>query len=75
MSMSLSAVDPSTIEFGQSLPPHGPHTITMHIPKWETALRFIEGDKSIVTQLKSIYPRILPFGLSATVSNLSMLFY
>ncbi|KAI3322046.1 cystathionine gamma-synthase [Xylariaceae sp. AK1471] len=64
---SLSAVDPSTVEFGQSLPPHGPHTITMHVPKWETGVRFRDGDMSLLMQLKSIYPRFSPFGLSATL--------
>ncbi|KAK9788985.1 putative Cystathionine gamma-synthase [Seiridium cardinale] len=51
--------------FGHALPPEGPHTITMHAPKWETALRFREGDMSLIRQLKSIYPRFFPFGPSA----------
>lgn len=64
----LSAVDPSTIEFGNSLPPYGPHTITFHMPGWQTAMRFKDGDTSIIGRLKSIYPRFAPFGLPATVS-------
>ncbi|KAI0877561.1 cystathionine gamma-synthase [Hypoxylon argillaceum] len=65
--MSLSAIDPSAVEFGQSLPPHGPHTITTHMPRWETAERFRNRDLSLLGQLKSIWPRFAPFGLSATL--------
>ncbi|RWA13054.1 hypothetical protein EKO27_g2054 [Xylaria grammica] len=66
--MSLSDIDPSTVEFGQSLPPHGPHAITTHVPGWEVAALFGDRDSSVMTRLKSIYPRFLPFGLSAAVS-------
>ncbi|KAI0539992.1 cystathionine gamma-synthase [Xylaria digitata] len=65
--MSLSDVDPSTVEFGQSLPPHGPHTITTHMPGWKTAMLMRDRDTSIITRFKSIYPRFLPFGLSAVL--------
>lgn len=67
--MSLSDVDPSTVELGQSLPPHGPHAITTHVPGWKMAERFRGRDVSLLRQLKSIYPRFSPFGLSAAVSN------
>ncbi|KAI0125666.1 cystathionine gamma-synthase [Xylariales sp. AK1849] len=50
---------------GHSLPPEGPHTITFHVPKWESALRFREGDASLIARLKSAYPRFFPFGPSA----------
>ncbi|KAK8049660.1 hypothetical protein PG994_011390 [Apiospora phragmitis] len=46
--------------FGHSLPPEGPHTVTMHAPGWTTALRFRDGDLTIINQLKSIYPRFFP---------------
>ncbi|KAI1166821.1 cystathionine gamma-synthase [Nemania serpens] len=65
--MSLSDVDPSTVELGLSLPPHGPHAITTHIPGWNVAERFRDRDVSLLGQLKSIYPRFSPFGLSATL--------
>ncbi|KAH6648601.1 cystathionine gamma-synthase [Truncatella angustata] len=51
--------------FGHSLPPEGPHTVTLHAPKWESALRFREGDMTLFRQLKSLYPRFFPFGPSA----------
>lgn len=53
--------------FGHSLPPEGPHTVTMHAPGWTTALRFRDGDLTIINQLKSIYPRFFPFGPAAQV--------
>jgi len=55
--------------FGHSLPPEGPHTVTMHAPGWTTALRFRDGDLTIINQLKSIYPRFFPFGPAAQVFN------
>ncbi|KAI0114004.1 cystathionine gamma-synthase [Nemania sp. FL0031] len=64
-SLSLSNVDPSTVEFGQSLPPHGPHTITVHMTGWETVERFRDDPRSLVPHFKSIYPRFSPFGPSA----------
>lgn len=67
--MSLAVVDPSSVEFGLSLPPHGPHTITTHAPGWHAAERFRDRDASLFAQLKSIYPRFMPFGLAGTVSN------
>ncbi|KAI0404847.1 cystathionine gamma-synthase [Xylaria palmicola] len=63
--MSLAAVDPSTVEFGQSLPPHGPHTITTHAPGWKAAEGLRDADPSLIAQFKSLYPRFSPFGLAA----------
>lgn len=42
----MAAVEPvlNTTEFGQSAPPHGPHTITTHVPGWDMALCFRDGD-------------------------------
>ncbi|KAK7907941.1 hypothetical protein PG985_015244 [Apiospora marii] len=54
--------------FGHSLPPEGPHTVTMHAPGWTTALRFRDGDLTIINQLKSIYPRFFPFGPAAQLT-------
>ncbi|KAK8056177.1 cystathionine gamma-synthase [Apiospora rasikravindrae] len=55
--------------FGHSLPPEGPHTVTMHAPGWTTALRFRDGDLTIINQLKSIYPRFFPFGPAAQLTT------
>jgi len=58
-------IDATTTEFGQSLPPHGPHTITTHGHGYKTAVAFREGDMSVISRIKSIYPRFSPFGLAA----------
>ncbi|KAI0442288.1 cystathionine gamma-synthase [Xylaria telfairii] len=65
--MSLAVVDPSSVGFGLSLPPHGPHTITTHAPGWRSAERFRDRDASLFAQLKSMYPRFMPFGLAGTL--------
>lgn len=62
------AVKPITTPLGQSLPPHTPHAITVHLPTWQTALRFREGDPEIGKQLKSMYPRFSPLSLVKDVS-------
>ncbi|KAK0733957.1 pyridoxal phosphate-dependent transferase [Lasiosphaeria miniovina] len=46
---------------GQSMPPEGLHTVTVHLPGWETACAFRKGDKTIFAALKSMYPRFGPF--------------
>lgn len=51
-----------TTEFGHSLPPEGPHTITFHIRGWGAAMRFRDGDPTIFGQMRSMYPRFSPFG-------------
>ncbi|KAK1783649.1 pyridoxal phosphate-dependent transferase [Copromyces sp. CBS 386.78] len=56
-------VKPITTPLGQSLPPHGPHAITTHLPGWDTALRFRDGDPELAKQLKSMYPRFTPLSL------------
>lgn len=66
-----------TTEFGHSLPPEGTHTITFHIPGWDTAMRFRDGDPAVFGQMRSMYPRFSPFGpirqLAAAIAhNLSL---
>lgn len=51
-----------TTEFGHSLPPEGPHTITFNIPGWDAAMRFRDGDVAIFARMRSMYPRFAPFG-------------
>ncbi|KAK3939681.1 putative cystathionine gamma-synthase protein [Diplogelasinospora grovesii] len=50
-----------TTELGHSIPPEGPHTITTHAPGWDTAIRFRSGDPALFAQMKSMYPRFVPF--------------
>ncbi|ROW11036.1 hypothetical protein VMCG_00901 [Cytospora schulzeri] len=63
------AVKPITTELGHSAPPEGPHTITFHIPGWETGMRFRDGDLTIHSRLRSVYPRLAPFGLVRQLST------
>ncbi|KAI1378584.1 cystathionine gamma-synthase [Hypoxylon crocopeplum] len=65
----MEFVDASQTEFGQSLPPHGPHTITTHLPGWETAMKFRDGDMSVISRAKSVYPRFFPFGPSGALCH------
>lgn len=62
------AVKPITTEFGHSLPPEGPHTITVHAVGWDIAMKFRNGDPAIMTRLRSVYPRFSPFGLARQLS-------
>ncbi|KAJ6515582.1 pyridoxal phosphate-dependent transferase [Mycena sanguinolenta] len=62
------AVKEIATEIGHSLPPEGPHTITVHARGWETGVGLFRGDQSLVQKLRSIYPRILPFGHAQALS-------
>ncbi|KAI6348460.1 hypothetical protein MCOR25_010807 [Pyricularia grisea] len=55
-------------EIGHSVPPEGPHTITTHIPGWNSVDRMLKGDITILQKIRSIYPRFGPFGLVAQLS-------
>ncbi|KAI0144261.1 cystathionine gamma-synthase [Xylariaceae sp. FL1272] len=69
--MSTAAVvDPSQVELGNSLPPYGPHTVTMHAPGWDAAMQFRNGDTRLMTKMKSIYPRFSPWGPSRQLYGL-----
>ncbi|KAF3762577.1 PLP-dependent transferase [Cryphonectria parasitica EP155] len=63
-----TVVKPIATEFGHSLPPEGPHTITIHGPGWQTALGIRDGDPAIFARLKSIYPRFFPFSCARQLS-------
>lgn len=63
------AVKPITTELGHSTPPEGPHTITFHLPGWDTSIRFRNGDTAIHARLRSVYPRLAPFGLTRQLST------
>lgn len=54
---------------GHSAPPEGPHTITIHIPGWDNVMNFREGDKDIMAEVTSIYPRFFPWNESKKVSE------
>ncbi|CCC05181.1 unnamed protein product [Sordaria macrospora k-hell] len=62
-------IKPITTPLGQSLPPFTPHAITAHLPGWDTALRFRDGDPEIGRQLKSMYPRFSPLSLVKELCN------
>ncbi|KAJ6515585.1 pyridoxal phosphate-dependent transferase [Mycena sanguinolenta] len=49
-------------ELGHAIPPEGPHTVTVHTPSWDAGLALFGGDESLMQKLRSVYPRILPFG-------------
>lgn len=51
-----------TTEFGHALPPEPRHAITMHCHGWAAALRFRDGDPTLVGLIKSTYPRFGPWG-------------
>ena len=48
--------------FGHAVPPFPEHAITFHMPKWVTILQFVDNPQNVVARLKSIYPRLAPFG-------------
>lgn len=56
-------------EFGHSAPPEGPHTVTIHVPGWDNAMKFRDGDKDVFAKLRSIYPRFRPFGLTRQLAT------
>lgn len=60
-------------KFGHSLPPESPHTITFNIPGWDTAMGFRDGDMTVFSRMRSMYPRFSPFGptrqLSAAIAQ------
>ncbi|KAJ6515540.1 pyridoxal phosphate-dependent transferase [Mycena sanguinolenta] len=57
--MTIEAI---TTELGHAIPPVGPHTVTVHTPSWDAGIALFNGDESLMQKLKSIYPRIFPFG-------------
>ena len=50
-----------TTEIGHSLAPEGSHTVTFHLPGWDTSIAFRKGDPEVLAHLRSIYPRFGPF--------------
>lgn len=64
LTTSRMAVKRITSEIGHSAPPEGPHTITVHVPGWDNALKFRDGDKELFSKIRSLYPRFAPFGLA-----------
>lgn len=45
--------------FGEALPPQPHHSITVHLPKWTSIVRFAEKDAAFMASLKSMYPRMV----------------
>lgn len=58
-----------TTEFGHSLPPESPHTITFNIPGWDKAIGFRDGDMTVFSRMRSMYPRFSPFGPTRKLST------
>ncbi|KAG0648231.1 O-succinylhomoserine (thiol)-lyase [Hyphodiscus hymeniophilus] len=46
-------------ESGYALPPAPRHSITVHSPGWENALKFMNKDIEFIMSVKSMYPRML----------------
>jgi len=42
---------------GDALPPQPHHAITVHLPKWQSIVRFADRDPELMKQLKTMYPR------------------
>ncbi|KAJ6515588.1 pyridoxal phosphate-dependent transferase [Mycena sanguinolenta] len=49
-------------ELGHAIPPEGAHTVTVHTPSWDEGIALFDPDQPLLPRLKSIYPRVLPFG-------------
>jgi hypothetical protein len=48
----------TTEPFG-SISPHQRHAVTIHLPTWDTMMRFADRDMELIKQFKNFYPRIL----------------
>jgi cystathionine gamma-synthase len=48
----------TTEPFG-SIPPHQRHAVTIHMPTWDTMMRFADRDMELIKQFKNFYPRIM----------------
>ncbi|KAB5551130.1 pyridoxal phosphate-dependent transferase [Coniochaeta sp. 2T2.1] len=59
MSTTLQGVER---KFGLSMPPHSPHAITTHMPKWSNWVGVRDGDKTNLALMKHMYPRFAPWG-------------
>lgn len=70
--VSMASFRPITAEYGHSAPPEGPHTITTHLPGWDEAIKFRDGDKAIFAKLRSLYPRFSPFNHARQVRKASI---
>ncbi|OCK82085.1 cystathionine gamma-synthase, converts cysteine into cystathionine, partial [Lepidopterella palustris CBS 459.81] len=44
---------------GHAIPPAPRHSITVHLPKWSSVLRFVERDPTLMATFKSMYPRMM----------------
>lgn len=44
---------------GCAMPPATRHAITLHLPKWETIVRFANRDPELPKQFQSVYPRMM----------------
>jgi len=54
----MAATEAIHTPFGHALPPQPHHSITVHIPKWASIIRFASKDAEFMKLLKSMYPRM-----------------
>ena len=45
--------------FGTALPPAPRHAVTVHLPEWQTVIRFKDRDPELLARMKNMYPRIV----------------
>lgn len=45
--------------YGTALPPAPRHAITVHVPTWQSLLKFTARDPEFMKSLKSMYPRFV----------------
>ncbi|KXT04755.1 hypothetical protein AC578_9729 [Pseudocercospora eumusae] len=70
MALTLPIID---TEIGTACPPapnHShKHAITIHMPKWQAILDFVEGKPAIMAKIKNIYPRFMPIAEAADLTK------
>ncbi|KAF7186538.1 putative cystathionine gamma-synthase [Pseudocercospora fuligena] len=74
MALTLPVID---TEIGTACPPapnhSDKHSVTIHMPKWQAILDFVEGKPAIMAKIKNIYPRFMPIAdvadLTKRISN------
>lgn len=65
----MPLVSPITTPLGHSLPPQEHHTITLHAPTWDHAVRFRNKDRSLFAQMVSMYPRFAPWAQASILGK------
>jgi len=58
--------------WGYAIPPAPRHAVTVHMPSWETIVRFAERDPALMASFKSMYPRMMPHKDVKEVSSFTL---